>query len=128
MSEQNNQAFLTKIQQMACCNKKCFSTSINHNKALKRFCKIRLMSAIEKNIFFLGILEVSVCQKAWLTIYAIGKSKWEAIQTHYSKNDINPIVHSLKECVSNHAIKFETILHILMFIRNFAIQHGLPST
>ncbi|CAG8455615.1 9646_t:CDS:2, partial [Cetraspora pellucida] len=98
MSEQDDQVFLTKIQQMACCNKKCFSTFINHNEALKRFsttdyeeCKKLTTS----NYKFQG---VSVCQKAWLTIYAIGKSKWKAIRTHYSKNDISPIVHSLKEC------------------------------
>lgn len=151
MSEQDNQAFLTKIQQTACCPKNCFNTSINHDEALKRFCKIRLMTPAEKNMFFLGILEasvrpatnrgeikqymtsnynfqgVSVCQNSWLTIYAIGKSKWEAIRTHYSKNNISPIVHGLKGRVSNHALKFETVLHILTFIRNFSTQHGLPS-
>ncbi|CAG8605497.1 7632_t:CDS:1, partial [Cetraspora pellucida] len=62
MSEQDNQAFLTKIQQMVCCKKKCFNNSINHDEALKRFCKIRSMSAAEKNIFFLGILEASIRQ------------------------------------------------------------------
>ncbi|CAG8471646.1 1533_t:CDS:2 [Gigaspora margarita] len=81
MSEQDNQAFLAKIRQTDCCPKKCFNTSIDHDEALKRFCKIKLMSAAEKNI---------------------GR-------------------------VSNHAIKLETVLHILTFIRNFAAQHGLPS-
>ncbi|CAG8769497.1 11914_t:CDS:1, partial [Ambispora leptoticha] len=35
MSVQDNQAFLTKIQQTVCCQKKCFSTSINYGEALK---------------------------------------------------------------------------------------------
>ena len=137
---------------MICCKKKCFNNSINHDEALKRFCKIKSMSAVEKNMFFLGILEASirqpttdrgeikqyitnnynfqgvpVCQKAWFTIYTIGKTKWDAIKAHYLKNDISPIVHGLRGRVSNHAIKFETILYILTFIQNFAIQHGLPS-
>ncbi|CAG8666763.1 2908_t:CDS:2 [Gigaspora rosea] len=70
---------------------------------------------------------VPICQKSWFIIYAIEKTKREAIRTHYSKNDISPIVHGLKGRVSNHAIKFETILHILTFIQNFAMQHGLHS-
>ncbi|CAG8782112.1 7703_t:CDS:2 [Gigaspora margarita] len=129
MSEQDNQAFITKIQQVPCCNKNCFNTSINNDEALKRFCKVKSMSAAEKNMFLLGMLEarVLICQKSWYTIYAIGKSKWEAVRAHYLKNNISPIVHGLKGHVSNHAIKFETVLHILTFIQNFAAQHGLPS-
>ncbi|CAG8453679.1 11771_t:CDS:1 [Gigaspora rosea] len=152
MSEQDNQAFITKIQQVPCCNKNCFNTSINNDEALKQFCKVKSMSAAEKNMFLLGMLEasirqpttdrgeikqlatsnykfqgVSICQKSWYTIYAIGKSKWESVRTHYLKNDISPIVHGLKGRVSNHAIKFETVLYILTFIQNFAAQHGLPS-
>ncbi|CAG8698054.1 6985_t:CDS:1, partial [Scutellospora calospora] len=38
-----------------------------------------------------------VCQKSWFTIYTIRKTKWDAIRTHYLKNDISPIVYSLKE-------------------------------
>ncbi|RIB20698.1 hypothetical protein C2G38_2178638 [Gigaspora rosea] len=95
MSEQDNQAFLTKIQQTACCPKN-------------------------------WILEASFAKT--LGLLAIRKSKWEAIRTHYSKNNISPIVDSLKGRVfSNHAIKFETVLHILTFIRNFSMQHGLSS-
>ena len=52
MSKQDNQAFLTKIQQTACCPKNCFNTSIDCDEALKKFCKIRLITLAEKICFF----------------------------------------------------------------------------
>ncbi|CAG8830787.1 1392_t:CDS:2, partial [Gigaspora margarita] len=129
------------------------SESIALAAALKRFQEIKAMTQYESNLFFLGIIDasmhvtefkngipkeylttdykfegVTICQKAWYTIYDIQKRRWEALCTHYQNFGLTPKTHALTGHVSNFAISFLTTLNVLHFIANFANQHGLPSS
>src|SRR5436305_15145188 len=89
---------------------------------------IRIKKTEKKNLtseyYFEGI---KICMLAFLTIYGIGKKKWEVIRKHFNEHDITPIVHGLTGRKSNNAISFEAILQILTFVTNYANINGLPS-
>ncbi|RIB16797.1 hypothetical protein C2G38_2038287 [Gigaspora rosea] len=145
LEKYNDEAFLTKLKQTNCCQQNCLSTKNNPQTALDRFCEIKAMSQSEMNLYFLGMIDgsikgaksiskvpksylvtnynfsgVSICQPAWLIIHGIGKTKWEALCTHYQNHGLKPKVHALTGQVSNHTISFTTTSHVLKFITNFA--------
>ncbi|CAG8744318.1 7130_t:CDS:2 [Gigaspora margarita] len=150
LDKHNDDAFLIKLQQ-SCCAKSCF-LNVNNQAALKRFQEMKAMTQYESSLCFLGIIDasmhvtefkngkpktylttdykfegVTICQKAWYTIYDIQKRRWEALRTHYQNFGLTPKIHGLTGRVSNYAISFSTTLNVLHFIANFANQHGLPS-
>ncbi|CAG8734178.1 11968_t:CDS:2, partial [Rhizophagus irregularis] len=136
-----------------CCNKKCYTTKINHDNALLSFQTIKSLPKSELNMFLLGLLhamkrsdqthhsktekkyltikyifdEIEICETAFLHIYSLSIKKWKMIRSHYQINGFKPILHGNKRRKSSHALTFETILHILTFIINYANIHGLPS-
>jgi hypothetical protein len=152
LNQQDEKAF-NLVLQTNCCNKKCYTTKINHDSALKTFQTTKLLSKPESNMFFLGLLhamkrsnqthhdktikkyltvkytfdEIEICEIAFLHIYSLTIKKWKGIRNHYQINGFNPIIHGNKRRKSSHALSFETILWILRFIINYANIHGLPS-
>ncbi|CAG8687775.1 13943_t:CDS:2 [Gigaspora margarita] len=123
LEKYDDDAFLTKLKQKNCCQQNCLSTKINPQTALDRFHEIKAMSQSEMNLCFLGMIdgsikgaksiskvpksylvtnynfsEVSICQPAWLIIHEIGKTKWEALCTHYQNYGLKLKVHALTGC------------------------------
>ena len=70
LNKQDEKAF-NIILQTKCCNKKCYTTKINHDNALKTFQNIKSLSKSDSNMFFLGLL------------HAMKRSN----QTHHDKTD-----------------------------------------
>jgi hypothetical protein len=152
LNQQDETAF-NLVLQTNCCNKKCYTTKINHDSALQTFQTTKSLSKSDSNMFFLGLLhamkrsnqthhygsdkkyltvkytfdEVEICEAAFLHIYSLTIKKWKGIRNHYQINGFKPIVHGNKRRKSSHALSFETILHILKFIINYSNIHGLPS-
>ncbi|CAG8589852.1 19669_t:CDS:2 [Cetraspora pellucida] len=149
--KRDDEAYLKKLQEKQCCQKLCI-TKIDMQEALNRYREIKAMSQIESNFCFLGMIDasvrfgmlnngtsktylttnynfsgISVCQNAWLIIYGIGRARWESLRAHYQQHGLASKIHKLSGCVSNFAIPFAVVLHVLKFIKNFANQHGLPS-
>ncbi|CAB4412920.1 unnamed protein product [Rhizophagus irregularis] len=152
LNEQDEKAFKL-ILHSDCCNKKCYTTKINHDNALLSFQTIKSLPKSELNMFLLGLLhamkrsdqthhsktekkyltikyifdEIEIYETAFLHIYSLSIKKWKMIRSHYQINGFKPILHGNKRRKSSHALTFETILHILTFIINYANIHGLPS-
>ncbi|CAG8843875.1 28970_t:CDS:2, partial [Gigaspora margarita] len=152
LDKQDNQAFLVRLAQTKCCQQSCLSNKVDSIIALSRFLEIKAMSYTESNICFLGMIDAStkednlvygvpkvnlttnysfnqkkICQKAWLTIHGISRTRWEALRIHYKEHGLTPKIHGLTGQISNSAIPFSIVLRVLRFITNFANQHGLPS-
>ncbi|CAG8769427.1 32223_t:CDS:2 [Gigaspora margarita] len=150
LEKQDDGAYLKKLQN-PCCQKHC-TIKVDAQEALKRYREIKAMTQSESNFCFLGMIDasvrfgmlnngtqktylttnynysgMSVCQAAWLIICGIGRSRWESLRAHYQQHGLAPKIHKLSRRVSNSAIPFTTVLHVLKFIRNYANQHGLPS-
>ncbi len=151
--EQDVEAFQKKLKTTPCCSKNCLIDNIiNYEVATKKLQLFQKLNKSQQNMFLLGMLTanvranrtekkkdkvcltsdyyfegIKICMIAFLTIYGIGKKKWEAVRKHFIENDITPIVHGLTGRKSNNAIPFETILQILTFVTNYASVHGLPS-
>jgi hypothetical protein len=151
--KQDVEAFQRKLETTSCCSKKCLINNIvNHEISIKKFKLFQKLNKNQQNMFLLGMLNanvrtnktrknedklcltneyyfegIKICMIAFLTIYGIGKRKWEAVRKHYADHDISPIVHGLTGRKSNNAMPFETILYILTFISNYTNIHGLPS-
>ncbi|CAB5381718.1 unnamed protein product [Rhizophagus irregularis] len=152
LNEQDEKAFKLVLQ-TSCCKKKCYTTNINHDNALHSFQMIKTLPKPELNMFLLGLIhsmkrseqthhdktdkkyltvkyvfdESEICEAAFLHIYSLSIKKWKMIRAHYQINGFTPIIHGNKRRKSSHALTFETILHILTFIINYANVHGLPS-
>lgn len=152
LNEQDEKAFKLVLQ-TSCCKKKCYTTSINHDSALRSFQTIKTLPKPELNMFLLGLLhamkrsekthhdkiekkyltvkyvfdENEICETAFLHIYSLSIKKWKIIRTHYQTSGFTPIIHGNKRRKSSHALTFEIVLHVLTFIVNYANVHGLPS-
>jgi len=153
LNQQDEKAFKLVLQTSICCNKKCYTTKIKNDSALQTFQTIKSLSKSDSNMFYLGLLhamkrssqthhdksekkyltikytfdEMEICEVAFLHIYSLSTKKWKSIRNHYQTNGFNPIVHGNKRRKSGHALLFETILHIITFIINYANVHRLPS-
>ena len=115
---------------------------------------MKLLLKSDFNMFFLGLLhamkhsdythhnktekiyltikytfdEKDICEITFLYIYSLSKNKWKGIQSHYQTDGFKLIIHGNKRRKSSHALSFETILHIISFIINYANIHELPSS
>ena len=111
------EAFQKKLQTTPCCSKNCLIDNIiNCEIATKKFQLYQELNKSQQNMFLLGMLNanvrisktekknltseyyfegIKICMIAFLTIYGIGKKKWEAIHKHYNEYDISLIVHRL---------------------------------
>src|SRR3954454_14199036 len=153
LNEQDEKAFNLVLQTKICCTKKCLISKIKHESALQSFQTVKSLSKAELNMFLLGLLhgmkrsdkthhdktdkkyltvkytfdEQEICETAFLHIYSLTIKKWKGIRGHYQLNGFKQIIHGNKRRKSSHALSFETIIHILTFIVNYAKVHGLPS-
>ncbi|CAG8614424.1 6250_t:CDS:2 [Cetraspora pellucida] len=90
------------------------------------------MTQAESKSCFLGMIDASVrfgllnngMPKTYLTTnYNFGRI-WDSLRAHYQQYGLAPKIHKLSKHVSNFAILFTTVLHMLKFIKNYANQHG----
>jgi hypothetical protein len=68
-----------------------------------------------------------ICLNAFKIIYGLGEKRWKNLREHFVEHDINLRQNAKTGKVSNRAILFETVMHVITFIANYAKQHGLPS-
>ena len=153
LNEQDEIAFNLVLQTKICCTKNCLISKIKHENALQSFQTVKSLSKSEFNMFLLGLLhgmkrsdqthhnktdkkyltvkytfdEKEICEIAFLHIYSLSIRKWKGTRSHYQLNGFKQIIHGNKRRKSSHALSFETIIHILTFIINYAKVHGLPS-
>jgi hypothetical protein len=144
--------YIESLKTKNCCiEKECFR-HLNYEEVKIRYkCFIELKKT-EQDIFLKGVLSanvkseftrtgdkrlkktteyqfngVDVCYKAFMSIYGIGKTRWQNIRNHFFDNDIKIREHALTGKVSNRAMSFDTVLKILAFVIKFSNINGLPS-
>ncbi|CAG8837724.1 18614_t:CDS:2, partial [Gigaspora margarita] len=103
LDKRDDKAFLMKLQQFISKNE-----SITQNEVSLYFLEI-IDASMHTTEFKNGMPKVylttnykfkgvSICQKAWYTIYDIQKRRWKALCDHYQNFGLKPKIHGLTGC------------------------------
>ena len=68
----------------------------------------------------------SVCRNTFMLFYNIGKHTLRSLMDHVNKYGVSSRKHGNAGRSPKHAIKYEDVLRIVTYIKNYADEHGLP--
>jgi hypothetical protein len=77
-----------------------------------------------KNLFL--VEGQSVCKKTFMLYFNTGKHCLGALIKHVRTHGVTARVHGNKGRTPKHAIKYEDVLRVVHFIKNYADEYGIP--